>query len=58
MCVRVGCVCVCECEYGAHRGKRRVSDSLDLGLREIVRFLVWVMDTSLTSSVRAVYALE
>ena len=67
VCVHVSCVCVCVCVcvcmyicgFSACKGQRRTSDhqiSL-LDLQVIVKNLIWVLGTELSSSARAVCPL-
>jgi hypothetical protein len=54
-------VSVCGDPYvnaGASGGQRRMSDSLELELQAVVRYLMWVMGTELRSSGRVVNALN
>jgi hypothetical protein len=57
MCFACFCVSVCHVCTGAHRGQKRPSNPLELGLQALVSHPVWVLGSELGSSVRAIYAL-
>lgn len=52
------CVCVPACLHVYHRGQKRVLDPLELELRVLANWLMWVLGTEPRSSVRAASALN